>query len=164
LGHFLHLHSVLSFLCFFTKMQKITCTNKASGLSLRQQLLLRAVNTCLGLTSLQHRVPRIRLFSLAAQAFPHIFIQLSAKMLPNGRWVMPLLATCCPAWVGEAVHLADGKPHRSAGRRVGLNPPTFVGVCPDEIYPSHYPYIRADGCRTPPRRPTAIATLKIPKG
>jgi hypothetical protein len=35
---------------------------------------------------------------------------------------MPLLATYCPVWVGEAMPLADGIVQRSAGRRVGTHP------------------------------------------
>jgi hypothetical protein len=37
---------------------------------------------------------------------------------------MPFQVSYCPVWVGEAVHLTDGSPKRSAGRRVGL--PTHI--------------------------------------
>jgi hypothetical protein len=41
---------------------------------------------------------------------------------------MPLLATCYPIWVGEAMPLADGIVQRSAGRRVGTHPHSWVSA------------------------------------
>ncbi len=90
---------------------------------------------CLGFTSHVHRILGFGFSHSQPKHSQHTFIELSAKMLPNGRWVMPLLAAYCPVWVGEAVHLADGSLQRSAGRRVGLVPPTFRGGLPQKKPP-----------------------------
>ncbi len=98
LGNILYLCVIL---CYFLKKHKIICISNVGALSLCQQLLLRAVNKCLGLHHSNAGLQGFGLSHTTPKHSQHTFISLSAKMLPNGRWVMPLRAACCPFGWGK---------------------------------------------------------------